>query len=164
MCRDIKYTRMIHWFEIASLDGRPEPREATAIFATGTKAQLMHEHHVSDFTPSGTGICHSCGLNLWSGAWADADLHGAARQEYMRARILHWVDLVNRDHPAFASDQRRIDVLRTKAYQKVWEQRRLRDLRESVRPAIAAMLNDTEPATLARPGLPVPHMAYGITE
>lgn len=75
-----------------------EANKAKVMFARGTRAQLAHTHHVTDLTRFGEGICHSCGLTLWSPAWVAFDVFGAGTGEYMQERIRSWADEANHDH------------------------------------------------------------------
>lgn len=82
-----------------TFDGQPA-NKATVVFGSGTRAQLAHTHHVTDLTRFGDGICHSCGLNLWSPSWLAEDVFGEGTSDYMRDRIRAWVERVNHDHLA----------------------------------------------------------------
>jgi hypothetical protein len=76
--------------------------QGIAIFAEGTRRQLAHTHVVTDLTRFGEGICHGCGLNMWSPAWVAEGVFGElGTPDYIRERLRSWTEMVNRDRLRF---------------------------------------------------------------
>lgn len=99
------YTRVVQPTEVEYIEAHyrtthmpEEAYKAKVMFATGTRAQLAHTHHVTDLTRFGDGICHSCGLTLWSPSWVAAGVFGEGTGEYVAERIRSWADMANHDH------------------------------------------------------------------
>ena len=132
MAGDMVYVAMVPAAKIRDVR-EPEHKilpgngDSHAIFGEGSKRAHAHIHTVSCVTRYGTGCCQLCGMHLFSGLWVAPDLFGDARQEFMRERLLSWVDRVNRD---------------------AWVEQTLAD---TVWASVHAMLNPDEPAMLVKP-------------
>lgn len=149
-----KYARIITPGEILYVEAHyrethlgPTAQQAWAqgkvVFAEGTRKQLAHAHHVTDLTRFGDGICHSCGLNMWSPSWLSAGVMGEATETYMVECIRAWTERVDGD--AFAFEYPASDPV--KALTAI---------------AILADLHDDKPALLTGTKGSVPAMQRGV--